>query len=57
VTDAPCVDLVNLALIHEHNAENVTGCHGEFWGRCYFDADIICPGAGESAAPAGKTTS
>ena len=22
------VDLVNLALIHEHNAENVTGCHG-----------------------------
>ena len=24
----PGVDLVNLALIHEHDAENVTGCHG-----------------------------
>src|SRR3989440_11962947 len=22
------IDLVNLALIHEHNPENVTGCHG-----------------------------
>src|SRR5215469_1739598 len=34
VADAPGVDLVNLALIHEHNAENVTGCHGSGWGRC-----------------------
>ena len=32
VTDAPRVDLVNLALIHEHNAENVTDCHGLGWG-------------------------
>src|SRR6516165_6858530 len=34
VADAPGVYLVNLALIHEHNAENVTGCHGSRMGRC-----------------------
>jgi len=34
VADAPGVHLVNLALIHEHNAENVTGCHGSRVGRC-----------------------
>src|SRR5207248_2864097 len=28
VADPAGIDLVNLALIHEHNAENVTGCHG-----------------------------
>ena len=28
MADLAGVDLVNLALIHEHNAENVTGCHG-----------------------------
>ena len=32
VADAAGVDLVNLALIHEHNAENVTDCHGVEWG-------------------------
>ena len=28
------VNLVNLALIHEHNAENVTGCHGSAGIHC-----------------------
>ena len=28
------LDLVNLALIHEHNAKNVTGCHGSMGDRC-----------------------
>src|SRR5580658_54287 len=34
VTDAARVHLINLALIHEHNPENVTGCHGGFQGCC-----------------------
>src|SRR6516225_11278855 len=34
VADPPGVYLVNLALVHEHNAENVTGCHGSRMGRC-----------------------
>ena len=41
MADAARVDLVNLALIHEHNAENVTGCHGCAGGACYFDADSL----------------
>jgi hypothetical protein len=32
MADTARVDLVNLALIHEHNAENVTDCHGLAWG-------------------------
>jgi hypothetical protein len=34
VADLAGVDLVNLALIHEHNAKNVTGCHGFEGDRC-----------------------
>src|SRR5215472_10357146 len=34
VADPPGVHLVNLALVHEHNPENVTGCHGSGAGRC-----------------------
>src|SRR5689334_12608533 len=34
VADLAGVYLVNLALIHEHNAENVTGCHGSRGGHC-----------------------
>src|SRR5580700_10810077 len=49
------VYLVNLALIHEHNAKNVTGCHGRAGGACYFDADSICPGtACGTLVPAGN---
>src|SRR5579872_1130052 len=32
VADASGINLINLALIHEHNAENVTDCHGLEWG-------------------------
>src|SRR6516162_9676541 len=34
MADPAGVHLVNLALIHEHDAENVTGCHGSHGGRC-----------------------
>src|SRR6187399_346655 len=29
LTDLTGINLVNLALVHEHNLENVTGCHRE----------------------------
>ena len=46
VADLAGVHLVNLALIHEHNPENVTGCHGSARGSLLaLRLAIICPGA------------
>ena len=52
VADLAGVDLVNLALIHEHNAENVTGWPWVSRGlRCYVEARHYMSGrAGDAGA-------